>query len=179
MIDPEVIVPSGGDAISKRRSAAMFENPLTGPDETAVLDAKRAKKILVVDDEDALVRLIQLQLKFEGYQVITAYDGLEALEKVVSEKPDLVVLDIMMPKVDGWVVCHSIKSNTDTKNIRVIILTAMTQFMSRFKGLYVFQAELYMSKPFDLEALSTNISKLLNIEEEALGVAPKAQPAVA
>lgn len=157
----------------------MIENPIAGPDDAALQEAKRVKKILVVDDEDSLVRLIQLQLKFEGYQVITAYDGLEALEKVVEEKPDLVVLDIMMPKVDGWVVCHSIKSNADTKNIRVIILTAMTQFMSRFKGLYVFQAELYMSKPFDLDALSSNISKLLNIEETAMRVPAKPQPAAA
>lgn len=148
-------------------------------DEQVLQNVKRAKKILVVDDEESIVRLIQLQLKFEGYQVVTAYDGLEALEKVVEEKPDLVVLDIMMPKVDGWVVCHSIKSHMDTKNTRVIILSARSQFMSKLKGLYIYQAEIYMTKPFDVDELSSNISKLLNIEEEAQRAPEKTQPAVA
>ncbi|MEW6516636.1 MAG: response regulator [candidate division FCPU426 bacterium] len=158
----------------------MFGTANTVPDEKDVLAARRAKKILVVDDEDAVVRLIQLQLKFEGYQVITAYDGLEALEKVATEKPDLVVLDIMMPKVDGWVVCHSIKSHMETKNTRVIILSAKTQIMAKIKGLYIYQAELYMTKPFDLDELSSNISKLLSIDEEARDLSNKSQqPAVA
>lgn len=131
------------------------------------LNTKSAKRILVVDDEEDILRLIQFQLTAEGYQVVTARDGLEALEKVVDEKPDLVILDIMMPKVDGWVVCHSIKGNAATKHMRVIILSAKAQFMSKIKGLYILQADLYMTKPFELDELSSNIETLLNLNESA------------
>lgn len=150
----------------------MFQSRNSAPDDLSIDRVKASKKILVVDDEESVVRLIQLQLKFEGYQVVTAFDGMEALEKVAEEKPDLVVLDIMMPKVDGWVVCHSIKSNLETKNMRVIILSARTQLMAKVKGLYIYQAEVYMTKPFDLDDLSGNISKLLCIEEEARALIP-------
>jgi DNA-binding response OmpR family regulator len=137
------------------------------PSEEMLRNIKTTKKILIVDDEEAVVKLIQYQLNSEGYKTVTAFDGLMALDKVAVEKPDLIVLDIMMPKVDGWVVCHSVKGNASTKNTRVIILSAKTQFMSKVKGLYVFQADLYMSKPFELEDLSSNIMKLLSVEEEA------------
>jgi DNA-binding response OmpR family regulator len=140
---------------------------MSQPTEESIRNIKSAKKVLVVDDEEPIVKLIQYQLKSEGYQVVTAFDGLTALEKVADEKPDLVVLDIMMPKVDGWVVCHSIKGNISTKHTRVIILSAKNQFMSKLKGLYILQADMYMSKPFELEDLSQNISRLLNILEEA------------
>lgn len=126
-------------------------------------EAKSKKKILVVDDEPSVVKLIQYQLKSEGYQIFTAQDGLEALETVAEHKPDLMVLDIMMPKVDGWVVCHSVKGNLATKDIRIIILSAKTQFMAKVKGLYILQADLYMTKPFELEDLSTNVANLLHV----------------
>lgn len=129
-------------------------------------ETKSAKKILVVDDEASVVKLIQYQLKSEGYQTFSAEDGLHALEKVAEHKPDLMILDIMMPKVDGWVVCHSVKGNVTTKDIRVIILSAKTQFMAKVKGLYILQADLYMTKPFELEDLSTNVANLLHIEAE-------------
>ncbi|MCD4813270.1 response regulator [bacterium] len=128
---------------------------------------KASKRILVVDDEEDIVKMIAYQLRAEGYQVKGAADGLEALEKVAEFTPDLIVLDIMMPKVDGWVVCHSVKGHVNTKNTRVIILSAKTQFTAKIKGLYILQADLYMTKPFELEDLSQNISNLLSIEAEA------------
>lgn len=126
---------------------------------------KAKKKLLVVDDDPDIVTLIKYQLESEGYQIHTAFDGLQALERVAELRPDLIVLDIMMPKVDGWVVCHSVKSNNVTKDIKIIILTAKTQIRSKIKGLYILQADLYMTKPFDLDDLSLNISKLLHIED--------------
>ncbi len=150
----------------------MMHSRNNAPDDASLQRVKAAKKILVVDDEVSIVHLIQLQLKFEGFQVVTAFDGMEALEKVAEEKPDLVVLDIMMPRVDGWVVCHSIKSNLETRNMRVIILSAQTRLMAKVKGLYIYQAEVYMTKPFDLDDLSGNINKLLCVAEEARGMLP-------
>lgn len=128
---------------------------------------KAQKRIMVVDDDPDIVMLIKYQLETEGYQVISAFDGLEALNRIAEQKPDLIVLDIMMPKVDGWVVCHSIKSMPQTGDTKVIILSAKTQIRSKIKGLYIMQADLYMTKPFDLEDLSANISKLLRLESAA------------
>ena len=143
---------------------------------TTLRKTRSSKRILVVDDEKDIVNLIKYQLKAEGYQVVTAFDGLEALEKVAEEKPDLVILDIMMPKVDGWVVCHSVKVNISTRNTRVIILTAKSQFMAKIKGLYIMQADIYMSKPFENTELLSNTDRLLNIEEEANSALPAVQP---
>ncbi len=141
-------------------------------DQDLIRHAKSLKRILIVDDEEDIVRMIQYQLQAEGYQTISAQDGLNALEKVAETKPHLTILDIMMPKVDGWVVCHSIKGNITTKNTRVIILSALNNFMAKVKGMYVLQADLYMTKPFELEDLSLNIQKMLNIEEEVRAKIP-------
>jgi DNA-binding response OmpR family regulator len=152
------------------------------PSESASVQAselravKASKRILVVDDEEDLVFLISLQLEREGYQVFRAFNGLEALEKVVSLHPDLVVLDIMMPKVDGWVVCHSIKSQVQTKDVKVIILSALNQIRARIKGLYIFQADLYMTKPFEIDDLSESISRLLYLEKDEQPVAQAETP---
>jgi DNA-binding response OmpR family regulator len=140
----------------------------TGADSAvaARLEKLKAKKcVLVVDDDPDIVILIKYHLESEGYQVITAYNGLEAFEQISKHHPDLIVLDIMMPKVDGWVVCHSVKSTQTTRDIKVIILTAKTQIRSKIKGLYIMQADMYMTKPFDLESLSGNILKLLHLDD--------------
>jgi len=126
---------------------------------------KSGKLVLVVDDDPEIVLLIRYHLESEGYRIVAAYDGLEAFEQISKHHPDLIVLDIMMPKVDGWVVCHSVKSTPATRNIKVIILTARTQIRSKIKGLYIMQADLYMTKPFDLDDLSGNIHKLLHLDE--------------
>src|SRR5207247_10809792 len=81
-------------------------------------------KILCVDDESYIVHILDFSLGMEGYEVVTALDGEQALERVKSEKPDLIVLDIMMPKLDGYEVCKSIKSNAATQHIPVILLSA-------------------------------------------------------
>ncbi|NTV52220.1 MAG: response regulator transcription factor [Candidatus Firestonebacteria bacterium] len=139
----------------------------------AMLEKRKAeKRILVVDDDPDIVILIKYHLESEGYHVITAYNGLEAFEQVSKFHPDLIVLDIMMPKVDGWVVCHSVKSTPGTRDIKVIILTAKTQIRSKIKGLYIMQADFYMTKPFDLEELSGNIHKLLHLDDPVAPALP-------
>ena len=145
----------------------MGESAATGSPEDLIEAAKHQKRILVVDDDPDIVMLIKYELESEGYQIVTAHDGLDAFEKIVAFRPDLIVLDILMPKVDGWVVCHSVKSNKETKDIRIIILTALTQLRSKIKGEYILQADLYRTKPFDLDELSANVAKLLNIGENA------------
>ena len=117
-------------------------------------------KILVVDDEEHIVMILKDSLEFSGFQVVTAYDGLEALEVVARERPDLIVLDIGMPKMDGWGVCRQLKSNPKTKDIPVIILTAYAQASDRRKGVDL-GADRFITKPCDPTFLAEEINALI------------------
>jgi two-component system alkaline phosphatase synthesis response regulator PhoP len=107
-----------------------------------------AKKILVVDDERHIVRLVQVKLEGQGYEVVTAYDGKEALEKVDSEHPDLIILDIMMPCMDGFEVLATLKKNPVTCNIPVFFLSAKVEDADVFRG-WQSGCDQYITKPFD------------------------------
>lgn len=111
------------------------------------------EKILVVDDEAAIVDLIKMELDFEGYQVETAYDGQEAIEKAQSFEPDLIVLDIMLPKVNGYDVC---KTLTPIMDVPIILLTAKTDIIDKVLGLEL-GADDYLTKPFDNRELLARI----------------------
>lgn len=105
-------------------------------------------KVLVCDDERHIVRLIQVNLERQGYQVITAFDGKEGLEKIKSEKPNLVVLDVMMPYMDGFEVLKSIRREPETESLPVIMLTAKAQDKDVFEGFH-YGADMYLTKPFN------------------------------
>ena len=107
-----------------------------------------AKKILAVDDERHIVRLVQVNLERQGFEVVTAYDGKEALEKVEAENPDLIVLDVMMPYMDGFEVLQNLKRNQNTRDIPVIMLTAKAQDADVFKG-WQSGVDCYLTKPFN------------------------------
>jgi two-component system alkaline phosphatase synthesis response regulator PhoP/two-component system response regulator VicR len=112
------------------------------------------KKILAVDDEKHIVRLVQVNLERAGYEVVTANDGKEALQKVQEEKPDLVVLDVMMPYMDGFEVLQNLRRNPSTREIPVIMLTAKAQDADVFKG-WQSGVDCYLTKPFNpMELLS-------------------------
>ncbi len=118
------------------------------------------KLILVVEDSPTNLRLIADLLQDKGYRVITAVDGEEALERAVSQKPDLMVLDIILPKKNGFQVCRQLKTSPDTEHIRIIMLTSKTQDSDRFWGLKQ-GADRYMTKPFDDNELLANVAELL------------------
>jgi DNA-binding response OmpR family regulator len=118
------------------------------------------KKVLVVDDEPSIVRLIQVKLVKEGFEVLTAFNGEEALEKARSEKPDLILLDVMMPKMSGHTVCAELKKDTVLKTIPVIMLTAVGEFEQQLKGLQLGAAE-YLTKPFNPKQLVELVRYLL------------------
>ena len=106
------------------------------------------KKILVCDDERHIVRLIQINLEQHGHEVVTGFDGCEALKVIEAEKPDVCVLDVMMPYFDGLEVLKSIRSNPLHKDMVVIMITVKAQDDDSFKA-YSFGADLYLTKPFD------------------------------
>ncbi|MCX6344435.1 MAG: response regulator [Armatimonadetes bacterium] len=112
------------------------------------------KKILACDDEKHIVRLIQVNLERAGFDVITANDGKEALLKIQNERPDLVVLDVMMPYMDGFEVLQNLRRHAHTRDIPVIMLTAKAQDADIFKG-WQSGVDCYLTKPFNpMELLS-------------------------
>ena len=114
-------------------------------------------KILVVDDEALLVKGIRFNLQSEGYQVVTGSDGLEALHLVQEEKPDLVILDVMMPNMDGMTACGKIREFSD---VPIILLTAKTDDMDKLMG-FDHGADDYITKPFNILELKARIRALL------------------
>ena len=112
----------------------------------------RAKKILVVDDNPNIVKLLEHRLKANKYEVITAYDGEEALERVRQEKPGLILLDAIIPKIDGYKVLSILKADEQYKDIPIVMLTAKGQIKDMKKGLEL-GANSYITKPFDPDVL--------------------------
>lgn len=117
------------------------------------------RKILAVDDEKHIVRLVQVNLERQGYEVVTANDGKEALEKVESERPDLVVLDVMMPYMDGFEVLQNLRRNQSTRDIPVIMLTAKAQDADVFKG-WQSGVDCYLTKPFNPMELISFVKRI-------------------
>jgi DNA-binding response OmpR family regulator len=105
-------------------------------------------RILIVDDDAVIVRLLQINFRLEGYEVDTASHGEEALERVRAHRPDAVVLDVMMPGIDGWEVCRRLKEAPDVKHVPVIFLSARAQDEDRQRG-YALGVDEYVTKPFD------------------------------
>jgi len=118
------------------------------------------EKIMVVDDSPTDLKLICEPFISDGYEIVTAVDGEEAMEKVKSEKPDLMVLDVIMPKLNGFKVCREIKSTDSLKDIKVILLTSKNQESDKFWGEKQ-GADAYMTKPFSSEELMTTVQNLL------------------
>lgn len=118
------------------------------------------KKIIIVDDEPDILKTIEIFLKGEGFNVITAADGITALDKIRRERPDLVILDIMLPKLDGYKVCRMLKFDSKFKTIPVVILTARAQEVDEKKAKEV-HADAYITKPFQPDVLLEKIKSLL------------------
>ncbi|MFA5157362.1 MAG: response regulator transcription factor [Candidatus Omnitrophota bacterium] len=118
------------------------------------------KKILIVDDEKELVRLISFHMGIAGYAVVAAYDGIEALEVCKRHKPDLVVLDVLLPRIDGWEVCRRLRNDPKTRNIPIIMLSALSEVNNKLKG-FGLGADDYVTKPFSPRELVARVKRVL------------------
>ncbi len=119
-----------------------------------------AKRILVVDDEQDIVKMVGLRLKANGYEVLSANDGQQGLETAQKEKPDLIILDVMMPKMDGYKVCGLLKKDSRFAKTPIIIFTAKAQDKDKDLGREV-GANAYLTKPFDPPVLIAKVKELL------------------
>jgi DNA-binding response OmpR family regulator len=119
------------------------------------------KKILVVDDEVDLVKTIQVYLELGGYKVLASYNGDDALNQARKENPDLILLDIMLPKLDGYKVCRLLKFDEKYKHIPILMMTAKTQEKDKLIGKETGANE-YITKPFDMDELMQKIRTYLS-----------------
>ena len=118
-----------------------------------------ANKILVVDDEPNIVLSLEFLMKQAGFQVRTASDGEAALAAIAAEPPDLLLLDVMMPRKNGYEVCQAVRANPDWKGIRIIMLTAKGREVEREKGLAL-GADDYITKPFSTQEVVERVREL-------------------
>jgi len=119
------------------------------------------KKILVVDDEVDLVETVRFPLEMEGFDVLVSYNGEDALSQARKEKPDLIILDLMLPKLDGYKVCRLLKFDERYKHIPILMLTAKTQEKDKILGKET-GADEYITKPFEMDYLMEKVRAYLN-----------------
>lgn len=130
-----------------------------------------SETILVADDDDAICQLVEVNLKLEGFDVVTASDGEEALRLVYERMPSLVLLDVMMPKLDGFEVCERIRADGRTRQINIIMLTAKSLSADKIVGLTA-GADDYVLKPFDPMELVARVRSNLRRSREMGAISP-------
>jgi sigma-B regulation protein RsbU (phosphoserine phosphatase) len=130
--------------------------------------------ILVVDDEPSNIRILQIQLRARGYTVVTATNGQEALERVKTDEPDLILLDIMMPHMDGFEVCRRVRANAATQFVPIVMVTALSDTQDRIRAIEA-GADDFISKPFDSHEVLARVRSLVRIKQyhDALETANK------
>lgn len=123
--------------------------------------AEEPKLIVCIEDEPDMIELLRTILESSGYKVIGATGGVIGLETVRREKPDLILLDLMMPDMDGWEVFQQIKDDPDLSQIPIVVVTAKAQSIDKVLGLYIARAEDYITKPFKVQDLVDRIENLV------------------
>ncbi len=126
------------------------------------METNTIKHILCIEDEPEMIDLIRLILSRRGFEVEGAAGGKEGLEKVRQNPPDLVLLDLMMPDMDGWEVYQQMKATEKTKNIPVIVVTAKAQSIDKVLGLHIAKVDDYISKPFSPQELLNSVDKVFS-----------------
>jgi two-component system, OmpR family, response regulator VicR len=121
----------------------------------------KATKVVVIEDDVEMINLVKLILKKEGFEVTGAMGGRDGLNAIEKNQPDLVLLDLMMPDIDGWEVYQTMKANDQTKHIPVIIITAKAQSIDKVLGLHIAKVDDYITKPFSPNELVASVRKVL------------------
>lgn len=124
-----------------------------------------AQRVLVVDDDDVIRQLITVNLELEGFDVVTAFDGQDALDKVKDADVSVVTLDVMMPRVDGWEAAARLRSDPDTAHIKVVLLSARAQEADLQRGEKI-GVDAYLTKPFDPDELIDIVRRLADAAED-------------
>jgi len=131
------------------------------------MDEKNKKTILCIEDEEEMIDLIRLILTRRGFDVRGANGGKEGLEIIRKDHPDLILLDLMMPDMDGWEVYQQMKADESTKNIPVIVVTAKAQSIDKVLGLHIAKVDDYIAKPFSPQELLNSVDNVLARQKPA------------
>jgi len=123
------------------------------------------KRVVCIEDEPEMIDLVRLILGRKGFKVIGADGGIEGLEIVRREKPDIILLDLMMPDMDGWEVYQQIKADTELRAIPVVVVTAKAQSIDKVLGLHIAKVDDYITKPFGPQELLESVEKILGSVE--------------
>ncbi len=126
--------------------------------------SEQRKKIVCIEDEPEMIDLVRLILGRRGFELIGVVGGREGLEMVRQVKPDLVLLDLMMPDMDGWEVYQHMKADEELRHIPVIIVTAKAQSIDKVLGLHIAKVDDYITKPFGPQELIDSVNRVLGIE---------------
>ena len=126
--------------------------------------AEEKKKVVCIEDEREMIDLIKLILERKGFEVLGAVGGEEGLEVIRRERPDLILLDLMMPEVDGWEVFRQMRADEQLKDIPVIVVTAKAQSIDKVLGLHIAKVDDYVTKPFGPQELLKSVNKVLAME---------------
>lgn len=122
------------------------------------------KRLVCIEDEPEMIDLVRLILNRKGFVVIGANGGVEGLEVVRREKPDLILLDLMMPDMDGWEVYQQIKADEELREIPVVVVTAKAQSIDKVLGLHIAKVDDYITKPFGPQELLESVEKILGMQ---------------
>lgn len=125
--------------------------------------SEQRKKIVCIEDEPEMIDLVRLILGRRGFELIGAVGGREGLETVRQVKPDLVLLDLMMPDMDGWEIYQHMKADEELRNIPVIIVTAKAQSIDKVLGLHIAKVDDYITKPFGPQELIDSVNRVLGM----------------
>ncbi|HEY74970.1 MAG TPA: response regulator transcription factor [Thermoflexia bacterium] len=128
--------------------------------------AEERRKVVCIEDEPEMIDLIRLILSRKGFELIGAVGGREGLETVRRVKPDLVLLDLMMPDMDGWEVYQQMKADEELKDIPVIVVTAKAQSIDKVLGLHIAKVDDYITKPFGPQELLESVYRILGMEQQ-------------
>ena len=128
--------------------------------------AHMSRRVLYIEDEPEMIDLVRLILGRKGIEVIGATGGREGLDAVRKELPDLVLLDLMMPDMDGWEVYQQMKAGEPTRDIPVIVVTAKAQSIDKVLGLHIAKVDDYISKPFSPQELADSVERVLSKQKE-------------
>lgn len=132
------------------------------------MDQQESRKIIYVEDDPEMIDLVNMILNRRGFVVKGAHGGRQGVDLVQHEIPDLVLLDLMMPDLDGWDVYHQLKANPATQNIPVIVITAKAQAIDRVLGLHIAKVDDYICKPFRPQELLESIDRVLRARADAI-----------
>ena len=156
--------PGGHYRIKKDELMVFMKKYNMLEEDTTATAQEKGKRILVVDDDKETLKLIKDILTTNKFKVIDVDNGFDAGMYAMQEKPDLIILDFLMPRVDGFDVCRSLKKNAKTKKIKILALTCLTA-EAQIERMYEYGIDDYLAKPFEINELLTRVNKLLTIKK--------------